>query len=256
MKRFIKVIFILVLSCIVLPVHAENYKIKELIPKKVDTTIRTDSFIYKGMYFDNKGIHFNGIKNRTEGKLPISISIGLFNKSGKNIGTINYCDSSLEAGQEMSYIIKYNENYFAKNMDSKDIKYIAVLSDNINCRKDGSLDYVGKSIDKLGVISRYDVGTDTELLLIVLGAVGGILLILFIYHFLFTNKYSNFDGNDVRGAYKKVNEDLAKEREEELKRNPPTEPERKSEKSEEVLKQEEEASKEDKSNTDLHNMYK
>ena len=75
MKRIIKIIFVLLICLSVKTVYAENYKIKELIPRNVTTTIHTDNFSYKGIRFDEKGVHFNGIKNLTKDKLPISINL-------------------------------------------------------------------------------------------------------------------------------------------------------------------------------------
>jgi hypothetical protein len=93
------------------------------------------------------------------------------------------------------------------------------------------------------------------LLLSILTIIGGALLVLIIYKLLFTNKFKNIDGNKVREGYKEYNEELRKEREEYLKNNPPVE-EVKETKPEEILRQEEEAKNEDKSSTDLHNLYK
>ena len=86
--------------------------------------------------------------------------------------------------------------------------------------------------------------------------VGVVLLLLFLYNFMFTNAYQNMDGSDVRAGYRKYNKELKKERERELKKHPPVEPEPVKVKSDKVIEQEKQAQNEDKSGTDLHNLYK
>ena len=64
------------------------------------------------------------------------------------------------------------------------------------------------------------------------------------------------DGNDVRQGYKTYNKELKDQREYELRINPPKPKEVKKVKTDEVIRQEEEAKNEKNSNTDLHNLYK
>ena len=255
MKRIIKVIFISIICLSIKTVYAENYKIKELIPYKVDTTIHTDNFSYKGIYFDERGVHFNGIKNLTDEKKTISISIGLFDKNGKNVGTINFCEMELNAKDEMSFIIEFEDKYFGENKSVKDVKYIAVLSDNITCKKKGSRDFVGQSVDKMGISHRDTFDDDSKLLISILSVVGGIVLIIIVYKLIFTRAYRNVDGNEVREAFDDINKELKEKREKE-KVNKFEMVDEEPEKSEEIIRQEEEAKKEDKSSTDLHNLYK
>ena len=115
MKRLIRVIIVL-LMCFSINVYAENYKIKELIPYNTKTTIHTNNFSYKDLYFDENGVHFAGIKNLSDEDRPISVSIGLFNKKGKNIGVINYCDLAIKSKEELSFYVKYDKKYLAKNV--------------------------------------------------------------------------------------------------------------------------------------------
>lgn len=255
MKKIIKILFIL-LMCISIDVYAENYKIKELIPYDTKTSIHTDNFSYKEMYFDTKGVHFKGIKNLTDEKLPISISIGLFNKSGKNVGVINYCDLSLESKEEKEFSIAFNVKYLGDKVDIKDIKYMAVLDDNITCKVKGSRDYIGQSVNQMGIIHRDKLDTSTELFLSILTIIGGALLVLIIYKLIFIKSYKNMDGNLVRKSYDQINKELKEQREEELKNNPPVVEEKKPNKPIEILDQEEKAKTEDKSDTDLHKLYK
>lgn len=253
MKRIIKIGLILLVCLSVKIVYAENYKIKELIPRGVDTTIHTDNFSYKGIYFNNEGIHFNGIKNLTDDKLPISISVGLFDKNGKNVGTINYCDYYLDGKNEMSYLIKFDSKYLGKNKKIEDIKYMAVLGDNIKCRTSGSLDYIGQSVDKLGIIHRDKFDSQTNILFIILTSLVGVGIIILIYRLIFTKSYRNMNGDEVRRAFDDINKELKQKRENEKEE---VIEEKKSTKPSEILEQEEKTKNEDKSDTDLHNLYK
>lgn len=256
MKRIIKIIFILLMCISIKNVYAANYEIKELIPYDTKTSIHTDNFSYKGMYFDTKGVHFKGIKNLTDEKLPISISIGLFNKKGKNVGVINYCDLSLESKEEKEFSIVFNVKYLGEKVEIKDIKYMAVLDDNITCKVKGSRDYIGQSVNQMGIIHRDKLDTSTEVLLSILTIIGGALIVFIIYKLIFTNSYKNIDGNLVRKSYDQINKELKEQREEELRNNPIVVEEKKPNKPIEILEQEEKAKTEDKTNTDLHNLYK
>lgn len=256
MKNIIKTLIVVVALVMVIPVKAANYDVKELIPISIKTSIHTNNFSYKEFFFDEKGVYFKGIKNLTDKELPVSITIGLFNRNGKNIGTINYCDSKLSSKEEKEYEILFSKDYFGENETNKDIKYIAVIGDNITCKTKGSRDYIGETVEEMGYAKNTEIGSQAELVLKILGVLGGGLLALFLYSFLFTRRYQNYNGNDVRGAYRRVNEDLKKEREEELRNNPPVEKVFKPDKSDEVLQQEEQAKNENGEDTDLHNMYK
>lgn len=255
MKRIIKVFFVLLISLSIKTVYAENYKIKELIPYEIDTTIHTDNFSYKGIYFDKRGVHFNGIKNLTDEKKPISISIGMFDKNGKNIGTINFCEMDLNGKDEMSFIIEFEDKYFGEGKTVKDVKYIAVLGDNITCKKKGSRDFIGQSVDKMGIIHKDTFDDSSKLLISILSVVGGVVLIFIVYKLIFTRAYRNINGDEVREAFNDINKELKEERKakqvnkfEMVDEEP--------EKPEEIIEQEEAAKNEDKSSTDLHNLYK
>lgn len=254
MNRIVKIFLILVVCFSFKTVYAENYKLKELIPYNVDTTIHTDNFSYKGIRFDEEGVHFNGIKNLTDKKLPISVSIGIFDKRGINIGTINYCDIDLEGKTEMSFLIEFSDKYLAKNKKIEDIKYIALLGDNINCRTKGSTDYVGQDVDKLGITHKEKLDKSTELFLSILTVVAGAFLVFIVYKLIFTRAYRNMNGNDVRKAYESINKELKEMREEEEKNK--EEPIEEFTKSQDIIDQENNAKNEEKENTDLHNMYK
>lgn len=257
MKRIVKFILVLLICFSIKNVYAENYKIKELIPRKIDTTIHTKNFSYIGMFFDNKGVHFNGIRNLTDEKKTITISIGLFNNKGKNVGVINYCEPfyTLNAKSEMSFIIGFDKKYLGKNVKVSDIKYMAVLDDNSTCKTKGSRNFIGQSIDKMGISHSEKFDDQTELLLSILTVLGGALVVFILYKLIFNKKYRNIDGKAVRKTYDEINRELKEKREEELKNNP-IEEEIKITKSEELIKQEEDAKNEEQDSTDLHNLYK
>jgi len=258
-------IIILILLMTIIPVKAANYTLKELIPINIKTTIVTDNFSYKNFSYNvntegdktkNHIITFSGIKNLTDEAKPISISIALFDKNQKNIGTINYCTDNLNAKEEKVYEIPVSKSDLAKENTVNDIKYIAVLSDNINCRTDGTLDYIGQTVEEIGIKKNTTVDDDTKLLIKVLAGVFAVVLIIFLYEFVFTNYYTNFDGEEIRTDYKKYNRDLKAKREFEEKLHPTPPPVKKKTKTDTVLMQEEQAANEGEDSTELHNMYK
>lgn len=255
MKRIIRVFLVLLICLSVKNVYAANYSVKELIPLNVKTSIHTDNFSYKGMRCDGYGVYFTSIKNLTEDNMPISISIGLFDKDKKNIGTINYCNNTLQSKEEREFFIDVSSKYMGKGKKQKDVKYIAVLGDNINCRIDGSTDYIGQKIDNLGVSSGGELDSKTQLFLYIVIILVGAFVVLIVYKLLFTKSYRNVDGKEVRDAYDDINRELREMREEEEK-NRVAPPLKEPDKPIEILEQEEEARNEDKSGTDLHNLYK
>lgn len=270
MKQKTITIIILVITALTINVQAANYQLKELIPLNTETTIVTDNFSYKGLEYNNKSndnpeITFKGIKNLTTENIPISISIGLFDKNKENIGIINYCSTSdqksflkdlgLDSKKEVSYSIPITANVLATNKKNTDIKYIAILSDNINCRINGSKDYIGKKVEDIGVIKDNSLDSNTKMLIKLVEIVAAIVVLTFLYKFLFTNAFRNFDGEDVRREYTYINKQL----EEARKRNPKprTKPKKTDAKSTKIKEQELlEGQKQNKEESDLHNFYK
>lgn len=256
-----KTIFLLLLfMATLMPIKAANYEIRELIPKDSATTIVTNNFSYKSFSYNSNAeqIEFKSIKNLTDEDLPISISIGLFDENNKNIGIINLCSTTeiIRSKEERPFIIKVLD-YLAEEKTAKDIKYIAIIDDNINCRTQGGLDYVGKEIDDIGIIKKSIIDGNTKFAFTVFTIIIIILLIIFIYRFLFTNAYRNFDGEDVRKEYAYINKKLKKEREKAEKNAPPTSPKIKTDKTDLVREQEiKEGAQENKEKTELHNLYK
>ncbi len=259
MKKVLKILIITIVL-ITNKANAANYNLRELIPLNTETTIVTNNFSYKDFYYNESShsIDFNGIKNLTDKELPISISIGLFGNNKRNLSIINYCtkEETLRSKEEKTLSIKVVTEDLPDDIKLEDVKYIAILGDNINCRTSGVGEFVGQTVKEIGMAKNTTLDSKTEFLLQILVVIGTILIILFLYKVLFTTAYQNTDGNSIRRGYKKYNKKLQKEREEELKKNPPPVKEVKKTKTDEVLKQEEEAKNEDKSGTDLHNLYK
>lgn len=256
-----KIISILILLLFILSknVYAANYELKELIPTKIETTIVTNNFSYRKFSYNGEGyINFKSIKNLRNEELAISISIGLFDKNKKNIGTINYCsdDNRLAGKEERGFSIAITKDYLGDGKNVKDIKYIAVLDDNITCKREGRDYYIGQTVDQIGEQKNTTFDSQETLFFTVIAIVGGVVLFLFLYSFMFTNAYENMDGDDVRIGYKKYNKELADDRARELRLHPPKPKPKEKIKSDEVLQQEQLAKEEDKTGTDLHNLYK
>lgn len=256
MKKVLKVLIIVMTLFITKNVYAANYEIRELIPTDIKTTIVTNNFSYREFSYSDGTIYFTSIKNLSDEKKKVSISIGLFNKNKKNIGTINYCGNELDSKAEGKFQIEVTNKYLGKDYELKDIKYISVLGDNIKCRTSGHDEFIGQTVEEIGITKNTTTDDKTDLLIKILAIVFGALLLLFIYRLLFTRAYQNFDGNDLRQGYKKYNKELQEQREYEARVNPPAPKEVKKIKTDEVLMQEEKAANEDKTGTDLHNLYK
>lgn len=260
MIKLLKSLTIFILITTIISVKAANYNLKELIPVNIKTTIVTENFSYKDFYYnkDNNSIDFAGIKNLTDNDLPTSISIGLFGNNKKNLSVINYCSKEelLKSKEEKAMSIKIKSEDLPDDIKLEDIKYIAILGDNINCRTSGNGEFIGQTVKEIGMAKNTTLDKQTKFLFQILIVIGAFLITLFLYKFLFTTAYQNIDGDSVRKEYKKYNKQLKKEREEELKKNSLPVKDPKKTKTDEVLKQEEQAKREAKDETDLHNLYK
>ena len=274
MKK-IRIVFLLLILFSIKEVRAANYQIKELIPVDTPTTIVTDNFSYKNFYYNdnkmeaeslkNNFIIFENIKNLTDKELPVSISIGLFDENKINIGTVNYCSTNdkysvvnntiLQSEEEKNYVIEVNKKNLADKKTVNDIKYIAVLSDNINCRSSGSLEFVGKKVEDIKAMKKSFLDNQhTQLVIQIFTILLIIFIACFLYKFLFTNSFRNFNGNDVRDEFKYRNKELAKERKKKKIEKPI-----KNDTSKSSLIKEQEMNalnSENKDKTDLHNLYK
>lgn len=277
MKRIIFFITILVITLVSQNVYAANYNIKELIPVNNHTTIGTNNFRYIDFYYNdnemeadglkNNFIIFSKIKNVSDEKKAVTVSIGLFDKDKKNIGTINYCSTkdktSVVAGTELnpdeekSYVIEVNKKYLADKKTVKDIEYISILSDNPNCTTGSSLDFVGQTVDEIGQIKNTGLSDDAELLIKILTGIGVVAIIIFVYNFMFSTRYKNFNGEDVRQEYSYINKELEAKRKYDAIHNPTPPKKVKEVKTQGVKAQEErENSNANKESSDLHNFYK
>lgn len=265
MKKLFLLITIFLAAILTVNVNAANYELKELIPINKETTIVTSNFSYKGIQYNNENLVLKGVKNLTTENIPISISVGFFDKDEKNIGTINYCSTNdnksflqekgLDSKEEVSYTIKIDGKYLSPKNKVSDIKYIAVLSDNINCRTTGSQDYLGQKVEKIGLPTNNPIDDNTQLLITIVELLATIIFLIFLYRFLFTNDFRNFDGEDVRREYAYIN----KKNKEERKNRPETSKKRnpnKNEKSEKIKKQEQEEKEKSKEESSLHKFYK
>lgn len=277
MKRIIFFITILVITLVSQNVYAANYNIKELIPVNNHTTIGTNNFRYIDFYYNdnemeadglkNNFIIFSKIKNVSDEKKAVTVSIGLFDKDKKNIGMINYCSTkdktSVVAGTELnpdeekSYVIEVNKKYLADKKTVKDIEYISILSDNPNCTTGSSLDFVGQTVDEIGQIKNTGLSDDAELLIKILTGIGVVAIIIFVYNFMFSTRYKNFNGEDVRQEYSYINKELEAKRKYDAIHNPTPPKKVKEVKTQGVKAQEErENSNANKESSDLHNFYK
>ena len=257
MKNIIKIILFLIIISIT-SANAANYSIRELIPVNIETTIVTDNFSYKSLYYKDDYVIFKGIKNLSDNDLPISITIGLFDNNKKNIGTIHYCqeDEVLKSKEEKSYAIPVDNASLSNEKSTDDIHYIAVLDENIHCRKGGEDDFIGQKVEEIGMHKNTELDSKSQFLIQILVIIAVGLVTMFLYKFLFTNRFENIDGEDTRLGYKEYNKELKLKREKELREHPPEPKKIKKVKTDEVLEQEEIARNEDKDGTDLHNMYK
>ena len=258
MKKIVKLLGVILIAVMSFNVYAANYELRELIPEKKETTIVTNHFSYRSFSYNGEGyVTFKSIKNITNDTLPISISIGLFDKNKKNIGTINYCseENKLNGKEEKTFSIPVTKDYLGDDYSILDIAYISVLEDNITCKTEGKDYYIGQSVEEIGEAKNTTLDRDAELFLIVIGIVGGVIVLVFISK-LFSGSYENMDGDDVRIGFKKYNRKLRDDRERELRLHPPKPPEKIKTKTDQVLAQEEAAKTEDKTGTDLHNFYK
>lgn len=256
-----KVLFIIVLFLgMIMPVKAADYSMRELIPERTKTTIHGENFLYKDISYHEGILSFGLVKNNSKETKNLSISVGFFDKDKKNIGTINYCskESQLNTKEEKTgFVIDVTGANLATGKSYKNIKYIAVLGENTTCRTDGSQDFVGETVEQIGMAKNTTISDSTMMLVRILEVVAAIIMILFLYRFLFTSAYRNVDGEDVRQEYVYINKQLKKEREKELKVNPPKPKEIKPNKSKEVMEQEKIQNEKDLlDDSDLHNFYK
>ncbi len=128
----------------------------------VTDTFNYDSIIYNSM-LDGSGkatITIGNVYNSTKKKVPVSISLGLFDSEKKNIGVVNYCSTedlesdyafkTLTTGQSTYFAIKVSQDkHVAEGKQLANAAYVAVLSDNKYCKIGGKDKYIGLTIDEI-----------------------------------------------------------------------------------------------------------
>lgn len=260
MKKLIQIFIILIIVISSKTVYADSYKMMELIPKDKKVTIRGDQLLYKDVEFKEGKIVIGQIKNITDEKKSITISIGLFGEDKRNISIINYCstEDALETNQVIeNYQIPIDEEKFDKDKTINDIKYYAIISENKSCRLGGAKEYVGEKINRINKLGDNSLPSSVTMLLNIVKYFVIGFIIIFLYKFLFTGSYRNMDGEDMRADYAYINKEKEKERERQRKLNPKKPKTIKQTKSDKVLAQEkEEQEKENKDDSNLHNFYK
>ena len=165
-KKIIKILLFVFISCFTLNVYAENYATMELIPVDTNATIDTETFLYQDMIFysnaDAKGnslIRFASIQNHQSRKIPISINLLLFDEDEKNIGFLTYCSDKdidsdyakyqIGALQAHAFAINVTTKYYVEDKGVADTKYVAVYDDNPYCHIGGYSKYEGKTLEEI-----------------------------------------------------------------------------------------------------------
>ncbi len=165
--RKIAILFIS-LFLMVVPVKALNeVNIDVLLPVNTSNNAVAETFSYDGVYYntslDGSGrstISIGTVRNLTDKKMPLSISIGLFDKDKKNIGVVNYC-STHDMGTDYTYKeLRKNETsplsikvktdeHIADKKKIEDVAYFAIFDDNKYCKVGGKDNYVGLTIEQI-----------------------------------------------------------------------------------------------------------
>lgn len=167
MKKYIKLLFLIIISVFLIDVNAVDYNPYDSIPiTSVNANIKTKTFNYNGVTYNNAldetnstYFSFAGIYNNTNKKIPVTITIGLFDYEGKNIGTIFYCTkrdydskySGLEvrANSSAPFKISAKKKYFVDNRSANEIASYAILSDNKDCEAAGFHKYKGLTLTEI-----------------------------------------------------------------------------------------------------------
>ncbi len=167
MKKYCKLLFIVIVSMFLFDVHAADYSPYDIIPiTSNNNNIMTNTFNYMGVTYnsalDETGspyFTFGGIYNNTKKKIPVTIAIGLFDKDNKNIGTIFYCTkrdydskySGLEvkANGSVYFKISAKSKYFVEGKGFADVTSYSILNDNKDCEAAGFSKYAGLTPDEI-----------------------------------------------------------------------------------------------------------
>jgi len=148
-------------------VSASGYEMWDLIPIDTVASVETENFKYNEFYYKSSAdingytsIEFSSIENLSSKKLPVSISVGLFNSDKENIGVINYCSladksssysgAEISSGEKSAFSIKIKpDKYNSTDSDLSDVKYITIMDDNKYCKTGGAYNYVGLDVDQM-----------------------------------------------------------------------------------------------------------
>ena len=210
MKKLLSFVFLVVfLLSVFIDVDALDYSTKQLISTGDVATIKTDSFAYNNMsyYLNNDTgqamFNFESIVNRTNGTRPISVDILLFDKDKKNIGIVNFCstnekysllDTTIKPDQEMNYAVGVLKKHMIAGKSVSDVKYIAILGDNIECKMAGTTEGAGKTVEEMEK-TKDDVyvSPNTMIFVYIVAGVIGLGIVLFVVKMLLTGGKSRED---------------------------------------------------------------
>lgn len=162
MKK-IKKLFFIMLFFIILSfddVKAIQYEIGDLIPiDEMAVSVVTDNFEYNNFSYNDNSITFSSIKNLSDKKIPVSISIGFFDSEKKNVGIINYCSTEeydsdysgfeLSSQESTNFSIQVKDKYFNAPEDKEKIVYMGIIDDNQYCKIGGATNYIGKTMEQI-----------------------------------------------------------------------------------------------------------
>ena len=281
-KLFVGII--LFLSFLSLPVYAvDDYDLYQLIPINKHANVETDHFIYKDFYYNDnemqrESLHsnhiiFKEIVNKTKDTLPVSISVGFFDKDKKNIGTLNYCGTkeditfaAKEIGPEATvpYSMVVMKTDLIDKKDLKDIVYIAVLGENRTCSTGKVSENSGRTAEEIkegNPTNKSSLNLDSQTKNFLYGVGGGILLLVLFFWFRSVSTSGMTRDEVIREEYKlkhqqnlqnREQKQLPVEQPQQVEQQQPVEP--KPTQEETLI---EEAPKEEhQENTDLMNLFK
>ena len=278
MKKLLIGIIILI-SFLSLPVYAEDYDLYQLIPINKHANVETDHFIYKDFYYNdnemqreslhNNHIIFKEIINKSDEVLPVTISIGFFDKDKKNIGTLNYCGTkeditfaAKEIGPEATipYSMVVMKTDLLDKKDLKDIAYIAVLGENRTCSTGKVAENGGRTVEEIregNPTNKSSLDLDSQTKNFLYAVVGGIILLVLFFWFRSASTGGMTRDEVIREQYKLKHQQNLQNREPQPVQEPipeKTVEEPKPTQEETLL---EEAPKEEhQENTDLMNLFK
>ena len=187
-----------------LVVDASDYNTGDLISIDDVASVNTEKFYYRNFNYsldNNYVIKFEGIKNNTYSKIPVSVNILLFDANKKNIGFLTYCSDKdyssdyngfhLLGNQESSYVINVSPKYLFGN-DPANVSYFSILDENKYCQIGGYDKYKGKTIEQIlgneevkskdvifSIVSKY-----LYIVIIVLGVFLLLIILKFILSFV------------------------------------------------------------------------